>query len=87
MVATLYVLAIVLIVLYVTYPDDFPELISNPRMLVYAISVETRRRWMILKLGSSLWISKQRMAFSLWKMKSIIKAEQLKQQKQQKPND
>jgi len=87
MVATLYVLAILLAVLFITYPNDFPQLISNPKLLVAAISMESRRRWMILKLGSSLWVSKQKMAFSLWKMKSIIKAEQLKQQKQQEPND
>jgi len=87
MVATLYVLAFLLAVLFITYPNDFPQLISNPKLLVAAISMESRRRWMILKLGSSLWVSKQKMAFSLWKMKSIIKAEQLKQQKQQEPND
>tara|TARA_R110001592_G_scaffold22178_2_gene88575 strand:- start:896 stop:1165 length:270 start_codon:yes stop_codon:yes gene_type:complete len=86
MVATIYVLAIVMVVMYVTYPDDFPQLISNPGMLVDAISVEIRRRWMILKLGSLLWIERKKMDYSLWKMKPIIKAEQLKQQ-EDKTND
>ena len=83
MVATLYITAFILVVLFITYPDDFPTLISNPKLLLSAAQMETRRRWMILKLGTSLWVSKQKMAFSLWRMKSIIKAEQLKQQQQE----
>jgi hypothetical protein len=83
MVATLYITAFILVVLFITYPDDFPALISNPKLLLNAAQMETRRRWMILKLGTILWISKQKMAFSLWRMKSIIKAEQLKQQQQE----
>jgi len=86
MVATVYVIAIVLVVLYLTYPDDFLTILGNPKLLAEAISIETRRRWMILKLGTSLWISKKKMAFSLWKMRDIIAKEQTKQQKQ-KPND
>jgi len=86
MVATVYVIAIVLVVLYLTYPDDFLTILGNPKLLAEAISIETRRRWMILKLGTSLWISKKKMAFSLWKMRDIIAKEQTKQQ-QQKPND
>jgi hypothetical protein len=84
MVATLYVLAIILAVLYITYPKEFPQLISDPKLLVSVISMETRRRWMIVKLGTMLFISRQRMKVSLWKMKSIIKEEQLKQQQQNK---
>ena len=82
MVATLYVLAIILAVLFITYPKEFPVLLSDPKLLVNVISMETRRRWMTLKLGTSLFISKQRMKVSLWRMKDIIKAEQLKQQQQ-----
>ena len=66
MVATIYVLALVLSVLYITYPKEFPGLISNPGELLDAVSMETKRRWMILKLGTQLFISKQRMKVSLW---------------------
>ena len=83
MVATLYIIALILVVLFITYPDDFPTLISNPKLLLSATQMETKRRWMILKLGAGLWISKQKMAFSLWRMKSIIESEQLKQQQQE----
>jgi len=86
MVATLYIIALILAVLFITYPNDFPTLISNPKLLLSAAQMETKRRWMILKLGTSLWISRQKMAFSLWKMKGIIKAEQLKQQQQKENN-
>ena len=82
MVATLYVLSIILAVLFITYPEEFSTLITDPKLLVNVISMETRRRWMILTLGTSLFISKQRMKVSLWKMRNIIKAEQLKQQQQ-----
>jgi len=85
MVATIYVIAIILVVLFLTYPDDFLTILSNPKLLAEVISIETRRRWMILKLGTSLWISKKRMGFSLWRMRDIITKEQTKQQ--QKPND
>jgi len=86
MVATIYVIAIVLVVLFLTYPEDFLTLLGNPRLLLDATSIETRRRWMILTLGTSLWLSKKRMEYSLWRMRAIIKQEQNKQQ-QQKPND
>ena len=86
MVATIYVIAIILVVLYLTYPDDFLTILGNPKLLSEAISIETRRRWMILKLGTSLWISKKKMAFSLWQMRDIIAKEQAKQQTT-KPND
>lgn len=82
MVATIYVLAIILAVLFITYPKEFPILLSDPKLLVSVISMETRRRWMILTLGTALFISRQRMKVSLWRMKDIIKAEQLKQQQQ-----
>jgi len=84
MVATLYIVGLILAVLFITYPKDFPELINNPKMLLDMVGMETRRRWMILTLGTTLFISRQRMKVSLWQMKSIIKAEQLKQQQQNK---
>ena len=83
MVATLYVVGFILAVLYITYPKDFPELISNPKMLLDMVGMETRRRWMILKLGTGLWISKKKMAFSLWQMRRIIEAEKAKQKQQE----
>jgi len=86
MVATIYVIAIIIAVLYLTYPDDFLSILSNPKLLSDTVSLEVRRRWMILKLGTSLWISRKRMQYSLWKMSDIIAKEQTKQQ-QQKPND
>ena len=86
MVATIYVIAIILVVLYLTYPEDFLTILGNPKLLVDVVSLEVRRRWMILKLGTSLWISRKRMQYSLWKMRDIISKEQSKQQ-QQKPND
>ena len=84
MVATLYIVGFILAVLYITYPKDFPELISNPKMLLEMVGMETRRRWMILTLGTGLFISRQRMKVSLWQMKSIIREEQRKQQQQNK---
>ncbi len=88
MVATLYIIALILAVLFITYPNDFPTLISNPKLLLSVAQMETKRRWMILKLGTSLWISKQKMAYSLWRMKDIIESERTKQkQQQQKENN
>ena len=83
MVATIYIIAFILAVLFITYPKDFPELISNPKMLIDMVGTETRRRWMILILGSQLWIEKKKMAYSLWRMKDIIKAERTKQQQKE----
>ena len=84
MVATLYIIALILAMLFITYPKEFPTLISNPKLLVDMASMETRRRWMILILGSQLWIEKKKMAYSLWRMKDIIEAERTKQKQQQK---
>ena len=83
MVATIYIIAFILAVLFITYPKDFPELISNPKMLIDMVGMETRRRWMILILGSQLWIEKKKMAYSLWRMRDIIKAERTKQQQKE----
>ena len=83
MVATIYIIAFILAVLFVTYPKEFPTLISNPRMLIAMAGMETKRRWMILTIGSRLWIEKKRMAYSLWRMKDIIEAERTKQQQQE----
>jgi len=82
MIATTSVIVLILIVIAITYPEEFPALMRNPQQLMEMIALESKRRWMLLKLGTSLWISKQRMAYSLWKMRSIIAKEQAKQQQQ-----
>jgi len=84
MVATTYVIAILLVVLFLTYPEDFLTLLGNPKMLLEAAGIETRRRWLILTLGTSLWISRLRMKYSLWQMRDIIDKEQSKQQQKTK---
>ena len=86
MIATVYILLFVLAVLAVTYPEEFPQLIRNPQQLVDAIGMESRRRWLILKFGTQLWISKKQLQFSLWKAKPIIEAERLKQKQQEETN-
>ena len=83
MVATLWVILGLLFVVAATYPEEFPSLIRNPNELLQVVALETKRRWMILYLGTSLWISRQRMAYSLWKMRDIIAEEQSKQHKQE----
>ena len=83
MVATLYIIALILAVLFITYPKEFPTLISNPKLLIDMVGMETKRRWMILILGSQLWIEKKKMAYSLWRMRDIIKAERTKQQQKE----
>ena len=83
MVATLYIIALILAMLFITYPKEFPTLISNPKLLIDMVGMETRRRWMILTIGSRLWIEKKQMAYSLWRMRDIIKAERTKQQQKE----
>jgi len=87
MIATIYILAFILAVLFITYPKDFPELIGNPRMLLDMVGMETRRRWMILTLGSRLWFENKKMAFSLWQMRDIIAKERAKKQQEQNTHD
>ena len=80
MLVTAGLIALLVAVLAVTYPEEFPQLIANPDQLFTAMSLEARRRWMILKLGSQLWVERKKMAFSLWQMRDIIKQEQQKHQ-------
>lgn len=86
MIATIYILLFVLAVLAVTYPEEFPKLVRSPDQLLAAIGMESRRRWMILKFGTILFIERQKLKFSLWQMRDIIAKERLKQQ-QEEPND
>jgi hypothetical protein len=89
MVATVYIVVLILAVIAITYPEDFPKLIRNPSLLLQMVGMETRRRWMILKIGTELRIERQMMRVSYWRMRHIIKAERLKQQQQSNdtPND
>ena len=86
MIATIYILLFVLAVLAVTYPEEFPKLVRNPDQLLSALGMESKRRWMILKFGTILFIEKQKLRFSLWRMKPIIEAERLKQKQQEENN-
>jgi len=80
MIIATYIVLFVLITIAITYPKEFPALMRHPQMLVDVIALESRRRWMLLKLGTQLWVSKKRMQYSHWKMRSIIAKEQAKQQ-------
>jgi hypothetical protein len=86
MIATVYIVLFILAVMAITYPEEFPKLIQDPKALLEGIGMETRRRWMILTLGSALWVSKQRLRFSLWRAKPIIEAERAKQKAQKENN-
>jgi len=87
MVVTLWIVLFILGVMWVTYPDDFPTMVRNPQLLIEGIAVESKRRWMILKFGSILWIERQRLRYSLWRMRDIIASELKKQQTTEETND
>lgn len=86
MIATVYIILFILAVMAVTYPEEFPKLIQDPKALLDGIGVETRRRWLILKFGSILFVEKQKLRYSLWKAKPIIEAERAKQKAQEENN-
>ena len=86
MIATIYILLFILAVMAITYPKEFPKLIQDPKALLDGIGMESRRRWLILKFGTQLWISKKQMEFSLWRMKDIIAAERAKQKTTEETN-
>jgi len=79
MIATIYILLFILVVMAITYPEEFPKLVRNPQALLDGIGMESRRRWLILKFGTQLWISKKQLQYSLWKSRDIIAAERAKQ--------
>ena len=83
MVASFYILFFVLAVVAVTYPEEFPKLVRNPEQLIDVIGMETRRRWLLLKFGTILFIERTYLRVSLWLAQPIIKAERLKQQKEE----
>ena len=62
MIATIYILLFILAVMAITYPEEFPKLIQDPKALLDGIGMESRRRWLILKFGTQLWISKKAVA-------------------------
>lgn len=86
MVATIYVVLFIMAVMAITYPEEFPKLVRNPQLFFAAVGMESRRRWMIAKIGTTLFFERKRLQFSLWKARDIIAAERAKQQ-QQEPND
>ena len=86
MIYTIYLVLFLVAVVAVTYPKEFPTLVQNPRMLLDALALEVKRRWMILKFGTILFIEKKKLEFSLWRARPIIEAERRKQLEQE-PND
>jgi len=80
MIATITAIVLILIVIAITYPEEFPSLLNHPQQLMDTIALESKRRWMLLKLGTQLWISKKQMQYSHWKMRDIIEKERQKQQ-------
>lgn len=86
MIYTIYLVLFLVAVVAVTYPEEFPKLVRNPDLLLAAVVMESKRRWMILKFGTLLFIEKKRLEFSLWRARPIIEAERRKQL-EQKPND
>ena len=86
MIYTIYLVLFLVAVVAVTYPEEFPKLVRNPDLLLAAVVMESKRRWMMLKFGTLLFIEKKRLEFSLWRARPIIEAERRKQL-EQKPND
>jgi len=80
---TAYLIIFILGVVAVTYPKEFPTLIRDPKMLTEVISLELKRRWMIVKLRTQIWISRQQLNYSHWRMAAIIKSEKQKQQQEE----
>jgi len=86
MIYTIYLILFLVAVVAITYPEEFPKLVRNPGLLLAAVAMETKRRWMILKFGTILFVEKKRLEFSLWRARPIIEAERRKQ-REQEPND
>lgn len=86
MIYTVYLVLFLIAVVAVTYPEEFPTMVRNPKTLFDAVSLETKRRWMILKFGTILFIEKKKLEFSLWRARDII-AEERRKQQQKEPND
>ena len=87
MIATIYIVLFILAVMAITYPKEFPQMIRDPELLFQAIGLETKRRWLMLKIGSQLWFERKQLAFSLWLARDTIAAERAKQKQQEEPND
>lgn len=83
MIYTIYLILFLVAVVAITYPEEFPTLVRNPDQLLAALGLETKRRWMILKFGTILFVERQRLRHSLWRARPIIKAERLKQKQQE----
>lgn len=86
MIYTIYLVLFLVAVVAVTYPEEFPKLVRNPELLFAVVAMEAKRRWMILKFGTILFVEKKKLEFSLWRARPIIEAERRKQLEQE-PND
>ena len=86
MIATIYIVLFILAVMAITYPEEFPKMIRSPRLLLEAVGLECRRRWLITKFGTILFFERKRLQFSLWRMKDIIAAERAKQKAKEENN-
>jgi len=87
MIATIYIVLFIMAVMAITYPEEFPKLVRNPQLLLAAVGMETKRRWMIVKFGTVLFFERKRLQYSLWRARDIIAAERAKHKQQQEPND
>ena len=83
MIYTVYIVLFLVAVVAVTYPEDFPTMVRNPKTLFDATSLETKRRWMILKFGTILYVEKKMLEFSLWQARDTIAEERRKQQEKE----
>ena len=86
MIYTVYIVLFLVAVVAVTYPEDFPTMVRNPKTLFDTMSLETKRRWMILKFGTILYVEKKMLEFSLWQARDII-AEKRRKQQEKETND
>ena len=83
MIYTIYFVLFLVAVVAVTYPEEFPTMVRNPKTLLDAVSLEAKRRWLILKFGTILFIERKELEFSLWRSRPIIEAERRKQREKE----
>lgn len=86
MIYTVYLILFLVAVVAVTYPKEFPAMAREPRLLLNAVAFEVKRRWMILKFGTILYVEKKMLEFSLWQARDTI-AEERRKQLEQNTND
>lgn len=86
MIYTVYLILFLVAVVAVTYPKEFPAMAREPGLLLNAVALEVKRRWMILKFGTILYVEKKMLEFSLWQARDTI-AEERRKQLEQNTND